>query len=177
MNPAIYHGGDLEGKAVQIMLNCARKPYGFEILDCLDDKPEEKKKYVNALSTLAKVSDALKTPFEDSFDNQEILAIKTWCEEWGENWQNDFKNFTPKAHDMIFVLPEFIKHHKTFHMFYKVEQAGESIHAVLNDIERKIWSIRDGKQKLWKYIERYELRNVLDVNITAPIKRPLKKHI
>lgn len=78
---------------------------------------------------------------------------------------------------MIFVLPEFIKHHKTFHMFYKVEQAGESIHAVLNDIKRKILSIRDGKQKLWKYIERYELRNVLDVNITAPIKRPLKKHM
>ena len=86
------------------------------------------------------------------------------------------KNFTPKAHDMIFVLPEFIKIHRTFHMFYKVEQAGESIHAVLNDIHRKIWSIRDGKQKLWKFIERYELRNVLDVDIVAPVKRVFKNH-
>ena len=63
------------------------------------------------------------------------------------------KNLTPKGYELIFVLPEFIKHH----MFYKVEPAGESIHAVLNDIERKIWSKRDEKQKLWKYIERYVL--------------------
>ena len=61
-------------------------------------------------------------------------------------------------------------------MFYKVEQAGESIHAVLNDIHRKIWSIRDGEQKLWKFIERYELRNVLDVDIVAPVKRVFKNH-
>ena len=102
------------------------------------------------------------------------MLIKRWCEEWGHNWQKDFKkNFTPKAHDMIFLLPEIIKIHRTFHMFYKVEQAGESIHAVLNDIHRKIWSIRDGKQKLWKFIE---LRNVLDVDIVASVKRVFKNH-
>ena len=56
-------------------------------------------------------------------------------------------------------------------MFYKVEKAGESIHAVLNDINRKIGSIRDGGQKLWKFIERYELRNVLDVDIVKPVKK------
>ena len=77
---------------------------------------------------------------------------------------------------MIFVLPQFIKIHKTFHMFYEVEQAGESFHAILNDIHRKIWSIRDGEQKLWKFIERYELRHVLDVDIVAPVKRVFKNH-
>ena len=61
-------------------------------------------------------------------------------------------------------------------LFYKVGHTGESIHGVLNDIHRKIWSIRDGEQKLWKFIERYELRNVLDVNIVAPVKRVFKKH-
>ena len=75
---------------------------------------------------------------------------------------------------MIFVIPEFVKIHRSFHMFYKVEQAGESIHAVLNDIHRKIWSIRDGEQKLWKFIERYEIRNVLDVGIVSPNRRVLK---
>ena len=65
INPAIYHGGDLEGKAVQTMLNCARSPHKFELLECLEDKADEREKYVRALSTLAKVSDALKTPFED----------------------------------------------------------------------------------------------------------------
>ena len=126
------------------------------------------------LTTLAKVSDVLKTPMPD-YDDEDVELIKSFCEEWGHNWLVDFKkNLTPKAHDMIFVIPQFNKIHKTFHMFYKVEQAGESIHAVLNDIQRKIWSIRDGEERIWKYIEKYELRNVLDVNIVAPIKRVLK---
>ena len=60
-------------------------------------------------------------------------------------------------------------------MFYKIEQAGESIHATLNEIQRKIWYIRDGKQRMWKYIENYELRNVLDISIVAPNKRIFKK--
>ena len=176
INPAIYHGGDLEGKAVQTMLNCARKPKNFELLECLKDRPIEREKYVRALSTLAKVSDALKTPMAD-FDDEDIFQIKQWCEEWGHNWQKDFKkNITPKGHDMIFVIPQFIKIHRTFHMFYKVEQAGESIHAVLNDINRKIWSIRDGEQKLWKFIERYELQNVLDVDIVKPVRKKMFKN-
>ena len=47
------------------MLNCARKPHKFERLECLKDKADEMEKYVRALSTLAQVSDALKTPFDD----------------------------------------------------------------------------------------------------------------
>ena len=122
------------------MSNCARKPHKFELSECLEDKADEREKYVRALSTLAKGSDALKTPFDDPFDDEDVLLIKQWCEEWGHNWLKDFKkNLTPKAHDMIFVIPEFIGIHRRFYMFYKVEQAGESIHAVLNDIHRKIW--------------------------------------
>ena len=110
-----------------------------KLLDCLEDLPERRERYARALSTLAKVSDALKTDFDDDFDDEDLAAIQGWCEEWGENWQKDFgKNLTPKAHDLIFVIPEFIKQHKTFSMFYKAEQAGESIHAILNDINRKL---------------------------------------
>ena len=121
INPAIYHGGDLEGKAVQKLLDCARKPQNFELLECLVDKPDEREKYVKALSTLAKVSDSLKTEFADSYDDDDVRLIKGWCEEWGYNWQSDFKkNLTPKAHIMIFVIPEFIKIHRTFHMFFLI---------------------------------------------------------
>ena len=118
------------------------------------------------------MSDALKTDFEQNFDDEDIDDIRSWCEEWGKNWQRDFKrNFTPKAHDLIFVIPEFIKQHRTFSMFYKAEQAGESIHAILNEINRKIWNIREDEAKLWKFIERFECRNVLDINIVKPKKR------
>ena len=101
--------------------------------------------------------------------------MKQRGEEWGHNWLKDLKkNLTPKAHDMIFVIPEFIGIHRRFYMFYKVKQAGESIHAVLNDIYRKISSIKDGELKLWKFIERYGLRNALDVSIVTPVKKVLK---
>ena len=105
INPAIYHGWNLEGKAVQTMLDCARKPHKFELLECLEDKANEREKYVRALSTLAKVSDALKTPFDDPFgdlfDDEDVLQIKGWCEEGGHNWQIHLKkNLTPKAHDI-----------------------------------------------------------------------------
>ena len=69
-------GGDLEGKAVQKLLDCARKPQNFELLECLVDKPDEREKYVKALSTLAKVSDSLKTEFADSYDDDDVRLIK-----------------------------------------------------------------------------------------------------
>ena len=59
-------------------------------------------------------------------------------------------------------------------MFYKVEEKGESIHAELNAIQRRIWSIRDSAERLWKYIERYELKNVLNTDIVVPEKRNFK---
>ena len=47
-----------------------------------------------------------------NYDDEDISLIEGFCEEWGTNWQNDFKsNLTPKAHNMIFVIPEFIKIH------------------------------------------------------------------
>ncbi len=37
LNPARYHGGDFEGKAIQEMLNCACDKK-FVLLDCISDK-------------------------------------------------------------------------------------------------------------------------------------------
>ena len=56
-------------------------------------------------------------------------------------------------------------------MFYKVEEKGESIHAELNRIERRIWCIRNEEKQLWKFIEIYELKNQLDSSIIVAEKR------
>ena len=48
---------------------------------------------------------------------------------------------TPKGHVLSFVLPKILEEHKSFHKFYAMEELGESIHAALNDIERKIWFV------------------------------------
>ena len=106
--------------------------------------------------------------------------VKYFCEEWGEIWPVLFpqRNITPKGHIMAFVLPRIVEEHRTFFKFYKVEEKGESIHATMNDIERKCWVIKNKQARLWKMIERYEMRNVTNVDIVVPIKRVFKnKHM
>ena len=102
-NPAIYHGGDLEGKAVQKMLDCARD-YSFTILHCLSDMTDLHKRFERALTTLHEVSDIFKSKIEH-FDDDEIEIVRTLCENWGKNWPLDFPNLnlTPKGHDLVWV--------------------------------------------------------------------------
>ena len=121
---------------------------------------------------MQQVSDICRTPIEH-FDDYEVDLAKSICEEWGKNWIKDFPNInlTPKGHDMIWVLPEVLKHTRTFHMFYKMEERGESLHAELKSIQRKIWCIRSAEKRLWKYIQSYELKNQIDTSITVPKKR------
>ena len=140
INPARYHGGSMEGKSVQEMLTCARDK-SFSILKCIDDKPEQMAKFKRGLTTLQQVSDVLKNKKFAQFDDDDLLTIRDICESWGKNWPKDFKhlNLTPKAHALSFVLPKFLEENRTFNKFYAMEEMGESIHAALNDIERKIW--------------------------------------
>jgi len=174
LNPARYHGGDFEGKSIQEMLNCSRDNT-FSLLNCISDKKELYDKFKIALKILQQVSDLCKTSRPDYNDDQ-ISQIQSLCEQWGQHWHLAFPhlNITPKGHDLIFVLPRLLKEHKSLYMFYKVEEKGEAIHAELNDIQRKIWCIRNPFDRLWKYIERYELRNVLDTTITDAVKRVKK---
>ena len=104
----------------------------------------------------------------ENFDDDAIDLVIEICEQRGRQW---IKNLTPKAHDMIWVLPEILKRTRQFHMFYKMEEKGESIHAELNRIERRIWCIRNEEKQLWKFIEIYELKNQLDSSIIVPEKR------
>ena len=173
IDPAIYHGGDFEGKAIQKMLDCVREEH-FSLLNCVLDKPETYAKFKRALITLREVSDLFKSKIEH-FDDEQIESVKEICEKWGKNWPVDFPhlNITPKGHILVWALPEVLKQRKSFYMFYKVEEKGESIHAELNSIQRRIWCIRDPAERLWKYIERYELKNVLDTDIVIPEKRML----
>ena len=175
---ARFHGGALPGKQVQKVLDSSRDGT-FELLDCIKDKPDLFLKYSEALTCLANISDSLKTSGPD-FDEDGVEMVKYFCEEWGKIWPVLFpqRNITPKGHIMAFVLPRIVEEHRTFFKFYKVEEKGESIHATMNDIERKCWVIKNKQARLWKIIERYEMRNVTNVDIVVPIKRVFKnKHM
>ena len=183
----------MEGKSVQDMLKCA-KDKSFSILDCIDDKLEEKVKFQRALTNLQQVSDVLKNPHFQRFEEDQLAKIRRICEKWGRDWPKDFPylNLTPKGHVLSFVLPKILDEHKTFHKFYAMEELGESIHAALNDIERKIWfvnilyieekstlfflrCIKNPADQLWKFVERYELHNHLDLSIVTPLKRNIRR--
>ena len=151
------------------MLDCARNQK-YELLDCIKDKPDLYAKFQRALSTLQETSDCLRRGWDD-FEDSEVEIVRKICERWGQNWRKDFPHFTPKGHDLVFALPEFLKRTRSFHMFYKFEERGESIHRELNAIERRIWAIRNPEKQLWAYIERYELKNQLDTTIVQPEKR------
>ena len=172
---ARYHGGDLQGKQVQKLLDTAREDMKFEILKCIEDDQISHAKFAKALTILADVSDALKMTQEE-FSDHDVDMIRYLCEEWGRLWPVQFsnRNITPKGHILSFVLPETAKEIRSFYRFYKVEQRGESIHSDFNDIERKAWVIKNKGDKLWKMIERYEMRNVTNVDIVKPVKRVFK---
>ena len=140
INPAKYHGGDLEGKASQELLGCAKNK-SFSILKCIKDKPIERAKFERALTNLYQINEILKNKDIDYFDDEDVENVRLVCEKWGIDFPFDFPhlNLTPKGHILSFVLPKIIEKTRTFRRFYAMEEKGEQIHAVLNDIERKIW--------------------------------------
>ena len=75
------------------------------------------------------------------FNDEDMVAVRSICEQWGKDWPFDFPhlNLTPKGHILSFVLPKFVEKTRCFSKFYAMEQKGEQIHSQLNDIERKIW--------------------------------------
>ena len=55
------------------------------------------------------------------------------------------------------MIPKAGQEHRSYWRFYKVEEKGESIHAAMNDIDRKCWVIKNEENRLWKLIEQYDL--------------------
>ena len=172
---ARYHGGDMQGKQVQKMLDDARDEK-FETLKCVEDDAEIHEKFKNGLTILANISDALRIP-DEKFDDHGLDMIKQICEDWGKLWPESFteRNITPKGHILSFVIPKTCEKLRTFYRFYKVEQKGESIHADLNDLERKAWVLKKKEDKLWKLIQGYEMRNVKNLEIVNPVRRVFRK--
>ena len=78
---ARYHGGDLQGKQVQKLLDDAQDDKAFpekekfKLIKCLEDDPETHNKFVRAFTTLANASDALKLPIKE-FTEEDIAATR-----------------------------------------------------------------------------------------------------
>ena len=105
---ARYHGGALQGKQAQKVLDCNRDG-SFEVLDCIKDLEELHSKYSTALSCLADVSDALRYSGDD-FDDEGVQKLKEFCEEWGKIWAVLIPNRNI-GHILAFVLQKVVEQH------------------------------------------------------------------
>ena len=59
-------------------------------------------------------------------------------------------------------------------MYYKLEQAGESIHAKMNKLMRRFSSVRPKEERLWKIIEEFEMLNGVNFENLKPRKKSPK---
>ena len=83
------------------------------------------------------------------------------------------------GHRLSFALsihiPEYLKKFRTYYRYYKLEQMGESIHATMNSIGRKLAPIRPKSRRLWKIVEQYEMMNHVDTSLIAKKKSKLER--
>ena len=167
-------GGSLEGNQVQKIFSEA-KDDKWTILETIEDKPKLVEKNKEAIKCLAEVDLKLKKE-NDSMTDEEVKDIKQSCEKWGHVWPKYFqnRNITPKGHWLCFVVPKFVEVNRTFHMFYRCEQACEKIHAILNNIERNLLHVQNKHERHRILIARYEQRHGCDIDICVPVKRNLK---
>ena len=96
IDPAVYHGGDFEGKAIQKMLDCVRDEE-FVLLQCVSDNQEIYLLFKRALTTLQEVSDLFKSKIEH-FNDDQIKSVKEIFENWGKKLASWFSTpkFNPK---------------------------------------------------------------------------------
>ena len=167
-------GGSLEGNQCQKVFDDARTEK-YELLEAIKDKEDLVEKYTAAIKCLATVDKKLKME-NDNMSEEQVKDIKEECEKWGEIWPHYFTNrsITPKGHWLIFVLPKFIEKNRTFHMYYRCEQACEKIHALLNKIESNLLHVKNKHERHRIMIARFEQRHGSDLQWCVPEKRKLK---
>ena len=69
------------------------------------------------------------------------------------------QNMTRKMHTLSFTCPRFIRSSDDYFKIYKVEQKGESMHHIFNQLDIQFANIRDKPHKLFLMIKEYEIKN------------------
>ena len=105
----------------------------------------------------------------DNLDDEDISEIVSYCQEWGKLLPVLFpeRNITRKGHALNIHIPEYLEKCRTYYRYYKLEQMGESIHATMNSIGRKLAPIHPKSRRLWKIVEQYEMMNHVDKRLKS----------
>jgi hypothetical protein len=173
-------GGSLNGKDCEKVLESALNAKSLEecpIMKCLLNGSEEKaEKFMKLFKVLANVWSTMRMP-NDNLDDEDISEIVSYCQEWGKLLPVLFpeRNITRKGHALSIHIPEYLEKFRTYYRYYKLEQMGESIHATMNSIGRKLAPIRPKSRRLWKIVEQYEMMNHVDTSLIAKKKKQTGK--
>ena len=176
-----YHGGTLNGKDCEKILmdaHSAKTVNDCVSLSCIaEEEPEKARGYLELFKILANVWQALRHPPADGqFDDEDLNEIISYCQAWSKRLPIIFpdRNITRKGHVLSFHIPEYLRKYRSFYMFYKLEQAGESIHAKMNKLMRRFSSVRPKEERLWKIIQEFEMLNGVNFENLKPHKKSPK---
>ena len=115
-------------------------------------------------------------PGDGLFDDEDLANITSYCTAWGKRLPLLFpeRSITRKGHVLSFHIPEYIRKYRSFHLYYKLEQQGESLHATMNRLMRRFLPISPTEERMWKIIEEFERMNGIDSETIKPNKNSSK---
>ena len=87
-------------------------------------------------------------------------AIK-YCQEWGRKLPILFpeRTITRKGHVLSIHVPEYLHQKRVFNQYYKLEQRGESVHAAVNKLMRRLFPLRPKSERLLRIVLGLEQQN------------------
>ena len=117
----------------------------YTLTKCFEGEPELREKFNLLWDNLSEFDTfiSLREPTEDQCERA-ALNCENWCKMYPVFFPN--KNLTPKMANYSLVLPRFIREKKGLvNTMFRLEQEGEHIHQVLNQLERVYKSISKSK--------------------------------
>ncbi len=171
----------MNGKDCEKVLENAHK--AETVNDCIavaciaKEMPEKAKNYLILYKILANVWMTLRIN-NNKIDDEDLTELVYHCEAWSKKLPVLFpeRNVTRKGHTLSFHVPQYLIKYKTFYRYYKLEQAGESIHATMNRLMRRLANVTPKSRRLWKIIEHFEMMNGVNKdNLKTRTRAPNKQ--
>ena len=77
----------------------------------------------------------------------------------------------------VIIVPDFIRRYRHFSIFYKIEQAGERLHAQFNEMERNMVAVKPVKRRYFLMVKKFEEKHKADLDIGKKTKRNFKRKL
>ena len=165
VHPEAYFGGEVElvGNMRHKILVDFREGNN-SLLTFLEGKEEKHKKHLKIWNIIVNIDSFFSTP---SPTQKQAKNGAQLCESFGEFYPVYFpkNNLTRKMHSLSYVFPRFIREQNICYKMLKLEQEGERLHHVLNEIERRYENIKKQPLRYFYMLLEYENFKKCDMSI------------